>query len=141
MVTREFVINFRYLEVVIENDKRALKKLKENPPQRVFDKVVGSNPVFPYEQKSFKVEGIRSAEYEEFDKKVTTLEKKIAMNIRFLEQTRIEIMELIEKIENPRDKSVFQMLIYERMTQEQVARKLYVSQSVVSRTIDKYVSK
>ena len=141
MVTREFLIYFRYLEDVIENDKKALERLKNKPPQRYFDKVMGSNSEFPYEQKSFKVEGAKSAEYNAYIHKIATLERKIALNIRFYEKIKLEILELIANIENPRDKAVFQHLIYDKMTQEQVARKLFVNQSVVSRTIDKYVTK
>lgn len=141
MITKEYLANYPYLKELIERDKEKLEKLKTNPPVNEVGKVYGSSKSFPYLPRGFYVSEPNIKDNKEWKEKVRALEVQLQSEIRLLEQIKCEIDMLIAKIINPRDKLVFEYLYHDGLTQQQVARKLFIDQSVVSRAIDKYIKK
>lgn len=139
VLTREYLANYPYIKDVIAKDEKKLEKYKNNPPETLYGKVYGSNPCFPFEMRGFTVSGPCGKDGKEWKKRVQELELRLAQEKRFFEQLMVEIDELILSIENPRDKMVFEYLYHEGMKQKDVAKKLYIDQSLVSLTVKKYV--
>ena len=138
-ITKELLANYENIKKVIARDEKKLRQYQENPPVVEFGKVVGSNPNFPYEQRSFTISGFNIASAAEWNEKVRELTEKIRIEKDYFARVTFAIDMLILKITNPRDKLVFEYLYRDGLTQQQVADMLYIDQSVVSRTIAKYV--
>lgn len=139
VLTREYLANYPYLDDVIARDEKKLQKYRDNPPEILYGKVYGSNPSFPYEPRGFTVSGAAPTDSREWKKRVRELEVKLASEKKFYEQLRVEIDELISNIENPRDKMVFEYLYHDRMTYREIADKMFIHYSLVSKIVDKYV--
>lgn len=138
-ITKELLANYENIKKVIARDEKKLQQYRDNPPMVEFGKVIGSNPNFPYEQRSFTVSGFNIASAAEWNEKVRELTEKIRIEKDYFARVTFAIDMLILKITNPRDKLVFEYLYRDGLTQQQVADMLYIDQSVVSRTIAKYV--
>ena len=138
-ITKELLANYENIKKVIARDEKKLQQYRDNPPMVEFGKVMGSNPNFPYEQRSFTISGFNIASAAEWNEKVRDLTEKIRIEKDYFARVTFAIDMLILKITNPRDKLVFEYLYRDGLTQQQVADMLYIDQSVVSRTIAKYV--
>ena len=139
MLTREYLANYVYLQEVIEKDKKKLKDVKDNPPTTEVSKVYGSSHLFPYLKKGFFVAEPNVKDSLRWKEKIRLFEFTITEEIKALEQIKFEINELIMTIKNPQHKLVFEYLYIDGMTQQQVADKLYMDRSNVSKIVDKYV--
>lgn len=140
MITKEYLANYTYLKEIIERDKKKLEKLKTNPPVNEVGKVYGSSKSFPYLPRGFYVSEPNIRDNKEGKAKVRVLEVQLQSEIQLLEQMKCEIDMLIANITNPRDKLVFEYLYHDGMTQQQVAKKMYMDRSNVSKIINKYIS-
>ncbi len=138
-ITKELLNNYANIQKVIERDEKKLRQYEDNPPMVEYGKVVGSNPNFPYEQRSFTISGFNIGTATEWEQRVRELTEKLRIEKEYFARVTFAIDMLILKITNPRDKLVFEYLYRDGLTQQQVADMLYIDQSVVSRTIAKYV--
>lgn len=139
MITREYLANYPYLQQVIERDKKKLQRLKDNPPVNQVSVVRGSSKHYPYLPQNFHVAEPDIRDSKDWELRVRQQEVQIQSNIKLLEQVVFEIDELIETIKNPRDKLVFEYLYHDGMSQQQVADKMFMDRSNVSKIVDKYV--
>lgn len=139
MITREYLANYPYLRELIAKDEKKLQKYIDNPPVAEFGKVYGSNTNFPYEARGFTVSGPNIADDKAWRKRISDLKMKLSCEKDRYNELMVEIDELILRIENPRDKLVFEYLYHDGMTQQQVADLLYIDRSYVSKIVDKYL--
>lgn len=136
--TRKQLMDYPYLDRVIEQEEKKLERYINNPPVAMHGKVSGSNHVFPYQLRSFTVSGPDIVDFKQWDAKRRYLEVKLDSDKKFHERLKMEIDEMIAGIEEPRDKMVVEY-ITQGMKQSKIAKLLNIDQSTVSRTIDKYV--
>lgn len=140
-ITRKDITNYHLLGPMIEKNKKKLERYKNNQPAVPVGKVYGSSPVFPYEKRGFTVGGSDPADYKkwkEWDQKCRYLEIKIKEDITRMTDLKIAIDELIAGIEDVEDKVIFECLVSGK-SQEWIARKVGMDQSVVSRRIKKHL--
>lgn len=135
--TREKIGN---LISCIEKLEKAIRKIEEG--ETVKDKVQGGLGGI----QNFNIEGTPIPEYEK--KRSELMMKKILLNQRkstlevleldLLEKTNY-VEEFINAIPVSRDRRIFRMIYIDNMTQQQVANKLFIDRSYVSKIIDKYI--
>lgn len=138
-LTRQNLKDYPFIPGIIERNKKKLQYYKDHPPVAEHGKVIGSNAEYPYQLKSFTVSGPNIADDREWIQKCRYLEITIAEETRLLKEVKAAIEELIAGITDLRDKTVFEMLVIEGKTQQQVAIACHMDQATVSRTIGKYV--
>ena len=118
------------------NDR--IEKLEEMAAQYEYGAVKGSNPDFPYQPMSFHVSGYNIREDEKKRNRIQNLKIQLEKEIQKEETKRLEIEEFINSIEDRTDNLIFTYYYLDKMSQEEIARKLHVDRSRVSRRISKY---
>lgn len=139
-LTKQNLKDYPYLYEVIQQDKKKLQQYKDNAPVATHGKVVGSNPVFPFELRSFTVSGPDFADRKDWELKVRYLEVKLSAEINLYNQITLEIDTMIANIDDVRDKLIMELLIKQGKTQEEVARMYNLDQCNISRRINKYIN-
>ena len=102
----------------------------------------GSNAEFPYEPRGFSVSGCDEYEMtqmKEWEQKCREMEIKVQEDIDRLKNLTIGIDRLIADCTDLEDKMILECT-KDGMSQQQIARKVGLERSVVSKRIKKYVS-
>lgn len=100
----------------IEDEIRSMRK-----QEMVHDKVTGSNPGFPYEQRSFHVSGVIEADLNG---------RKLKRELELLEERKLQAEKMKEKIDRwintipARMQRIVRMKYFERKTWDEVAYKI-----------------
>ena len=100
----------------IEDEIRSMRK-----QEMVHDKVTGSNPEFPYEQRSFHVSGVIEADLNG---------RKLKRELELLEERKLQAEKMKEKIDRwintipARMQRIVRMKYFERKTWDEVAYKI-----------------
>jgi len=117
------VRNYRFLERMIVIAERQVDRVREQMVVR--DSVLGSNPEYPYEQKSLSVVGVGHR-----------LEFKAAVDeVERLKGLKAEIEEIFEVVQaDPVDGSIFGGTMSGK-SQAKIASELGISQQTVSRKL------
>jgi len=139
MMTKKQLAEYTYLEQAIERTKKSIEYLENNPPQKQYGKVYGSSKEFPYLTRSFNISGYNGPEADKWLKKKNELRIKLENQLRELEKLRLEIEEFIQDIPDLSTKLIFTYIYIDGMTQEEVAKKLHMEQSTISKRISKYL--
>lgn len=119
------VRNYRFLDRAIRLADKKIDKLREGDV--VHDKVTGSNPEYPYEERSFNIGGSTANE--------------VAMIMAISERDRLvriksEIDTALLIITDPKDKVIFEHTMQGK-SQKQIAITLKIDQGTVSRRLQK----
>ena len=126
-------IEIKGLEVRIEN----LKKKKINIEK---DSVKGSNPHFPYEQKSFIVEGYNYPGADRKELRLRLLTKTLKDRLEKCEELKLQIEKFISNIPDSRTRRVFQYRYIDGLTWQQVSRRIGGYEESYARKIhDRYL--
>ena len=141
-ITRRDIANYKLLRVLLEKDKRKLDRYIEKRPSGFSGKVYGSNQSFPYQARGFTVGGCTDSEMrqvKEWEARCREMEVKVQEDIQKLNELELAIDTLIVNCKDIQDKA---MLEYTRdgLSQQEIALKLRIDQSLVSKRIKKYVS-
>lgn len=140
-ITRKDITNYYLLGEMIEKSEKKLQEYIEKKPADFAGKVYGSNEEFPYQPVGFSVHGMTKSELEEssvWDSECERMEKMIAEDIERMNQIRFAIDELIANVSDIQDKAILQYT-KERKSQQWIADKVGLDQSVVSRRLKKYI--
>ena len=140
-ITRKDITNYYLLGEMIEKSEKKLQEYIEKKPSDFAGKVYGSNEEFPYQPVGFSVHGMTKSELEEssiWDSECERMEKMIAEDIDRMNQIRFAIDELIANVSDIQDKEILQYT-KERKSQQWIADKVGLDQSVVSRRLKKYI--
>ena len=140
-ITRKDIANYYLLGEMIEKSEKKLQEYIEKKPSDFAGKVYGSNEEFPYQPVGFVVHGMTSAEMEEstaWDSECERMEKIISEDINRMNRIRSAIDELIAGVSDIQDKAILQYT-KERKSQQWIANKVGLDQSVISRRIKKYI--
>lgn len=140
-MTKELLNNYRYLDEVIKKDEAKLQYYKDNPPSAYIGKVQASNKEFPYQRTSIEVSGCDIKDRRAWKEKQYELITKLYDERAELEQMKLEIDIFLTTIFDSRDRLVFEYLYRDGMTQQEVADKLFLDRSTVSKIVDRYLEK
>lgn len=141
-ITRKDIANYKLLGVLLEKDQQKLADYIEKRPSCYAGKVYGSNAEFPYEPRGFSVSGCDEYEMtqmKEWERKCREMEIKVQEDINRLKNLTIGIDRLIADCTDLEDKMILECT-KDGMSQQQIARKVGLERSVVSKRIKKYVS-
>lgn len=138
-MTKELLNNYRYLDEVIKKDEEKLKYYKANPPSAYVGKVQSSNKEFPYQRTSVEVSGCEVKDRRAWKQKQYELIEKLHNERAELEQMKLDIDMFLTKIVDSRDRLIFEYLYRDGMTQQEVADKLFLERSTVSKVVDRYL--
>jgi len=139
MITKKQLSEYIYLAQAIERTKKSIEYLENNPPQKHYGKVYGSSKEFPYLKRSFYVSGYNGPEADKWLRKRQELHMRLEKQLSELEKLRIEIEEFIQNIPDLSTRLIFTYTYIDGMTQEEVAKKLHMEQSTISKRISKYL--
>ena len=140
-MTKELLNNYRYLDEVIKKDEAKLQYYKDNPPSAYVGKVQASNKEFPYQRTSVEVSGCEIKDRRAWKQKQYELITKLHNERAELERMKLEIDIFLTTIFDSRDRLVFEYLYRDGMTQQEVADKLFLDRSTVSKIVDRYLGK
>ena len=140
-MTKELLNNYRYLDEVIKKDEEKLQYYKDNPPSAYVGKVQASNKEFPYQRISIEVSGSDVKDRRAWKQKQSELIVKLHSERAELEQMKLEIDIFLTTIFDSRDRLVFEYLYRDGMTQQEVADKLFLDRSTVSKIVDRYLER
>ncbi|MGE9892937.1 hypothetical protein ACQRAF_11740 [Lachnospiraceae bacterium SGI.240] len=141
-ITRRDIANYRLLGILLDKDRRKLQKYVEKRPSCYSGKVYGSNPQFPYEPRGFTIDGCSKHEQvkmKEWEENCRIMEERIKTDIEYLHKLEMEIDKVIADCKDIEDKAILEFT-KDGMSQQEIALKLRIDQSLVSRRIKKYVS-
>ena len=140
-MTKELLNNYRYLDEVIKKDEAKLQYYKDNPPSAYVGKVQASNKEFPYQRTSVEVSGCEIKDRRAWKEKQYMLITKLHSERAELERMKLEIDIFLTTIFDSRDRLIFEYLYRDGMTQQEVADKLFLDRSTVSKIVDRYTEK
>lgn len=140
-MTKELLRQYRYLGEIIRKDEEKLKYYKENPPAAYVGKVQSSNKEFPYQRTTVEVSGCEIKDRRTWKDKQYELITKLYHEREELRRLQLEIDIFLTTIYDSRDRLIFEYLYRDGMTQQEVAEKLFMERSTVSRVVDRYLKK
>lgn len=108
-------------ENVIKQTEQQIRKLREQREAVLTDIVKGSNPNYPYEEVTFRIEGLGNFDYT--DKQLRELEQKLDQRRLDAAKLRIETEEWVNTLP-PRLQLIVQIKFLGHGTWEEVARKI-----------------
>lgn len=109
----------RYLNREIELLKEQIEKAEQDVEANMAaDTVAGSNPVWPYQLRSFRVEGIAVPEYE---RRVERLKRKLQRRLEEVMEKREEIEEYIDSIDDSQIRMILTLRYVNGLSWQQVA--------------------
>ena len=109
----------RYLNREIELLKEQIEKAEQDVEANMAaDTVTGSNPVWPYQPRSFRVEGIAVPEYE---RRLQRLKNRLQRRLEELMDKREEIEEYIDNIDDSQIRMIMTLRYINGLSWGQVA--------------------
>lgn len=130
--------DYQKIGLKISSLRDRISKLEDMTARYGYGAAKGSNPDFPYQPMTFHVSGYNIRDDEKKRAKIRNLKQQLEKEIRKEEEKRIEIEEFISAIDDRTDNLIFTYYYLEKMSQEEIARKLHIDRSRVSRRISKY---
>lgn len=104
----------------IKELEKEIKKLESQEPKREIDKVTGSNNEFPYQPRSFTIEGYNIYEEDKIYKKKSILyERKIKC-----EELKLQIEEFISEIPDSLTRRVFRYRYIDGLSWQAIAYRI-----------------
>lgn len=138
-MTKDILKQYRFLSEVIRKDEEKLQYYKDNPPTAYLGKVQSSNKQFPYQRTTVTVCGSEVKDRKYWKDKQFELIVKLHNERIELKQLQIEVDIFLTTIFDGRDRLIFEYLYRDGMTQQEVADKLYMDRSTVSKVVDRYL--
>lgn len=135
-MTLDELKELKFLRKEIQQLDKAIKKLKEKEVPVVAGKVRGSSRNFPYTEVRTSV---LMYEPETNDKLNRLIRLKLGQRDKIVSKA-IEIEEFIQSIPDSETRQIFEMYFQEGMKQQDIAKKLNVERSTVSKKISTYLS-
>ena len=138
---KDLLKRYRYLGEVIRKDEEKLKHYKQNPPAAYVGRVQTSNKEFPFQRVAVEVSGCEVRDRRLWREKQYELIGRLMSERAELERIRLEIDIFMTTIYDSRDRLIFEYLYRDGMTQQEVAERLCVDRSTVSKVVDRYLEK
>lgn len=124
-MTKKELSQLKYLNREIELLKKQIEEAEYAIKMyTVSDMVSGSNPVWPYQLRTFHIEGVDIPEYE---MRVKRLRNKLKRRLEELLEKREELEEYISKIEDSELRMIFTLRYINGLSWRQIAEHLGVA--------------
>lgn len=118
-MTKKELSQLRFINKEIEILKKQIEEAEQLTEMHTASDVVeGSNPVWPYQKRTFHIEGVAVPEYE---KKVKRLRKKLQRRLDELMEKREELEEYIATIEDSELRLIFTLRYINGLSWRQIA--------------------
>lgn len=131
--------DYQKIGLKISSLRDRISKLEDMAVRCEIGAARGSNPDFPYQPMTFHVSGYNIRDDEKKRAKIQNLKLQLEQEIRKEEEKRLEIEEFISNIANRTDNLIFTYYYLDKMSQEEVAKKLSMERSNVSKRIARYL--
>ena len=138
VITKKNLLEYPLIPKIVEEDRKKLKKLKENPPTAIHGKVVGSSADFPFQLRHFTVSGPDFADNRDWKNNVRYLEIKLPSEINFYNDLKLKLDIAIADLKDIRLKLIVEYTL-RGYTQEKIAKEVFLDRSVISRELDKFI--
>jgi hypothetical protein len=139
MITREYLAQYIRLKQNIEDTQKKIAYYQCFMPRVEYGKVYGSDSNFPYTKRSFTISGYNGPTDDGRYEKIRKLQIKLSGDLKKYEDQKLEIELFISEIPDLTTKLIFSYTYIDGMRQEDVARKLYMEQSSISKRISRYL--
>jgi len=103
-----------------------IRKLKEKDNQTASDIVKGSDPEFPYTQRSYHIEGVVNWKPCAL---TLSMESRLKKKIEELRNLERDMEEYVEKIPSAELRMIFEMRVYERKSFKEIGKELNYEES------------
>lgn len=124
MTGKELLKQYNDLIVEIRDIERKIDKLEKVESKCEQDSVTGSNPYFPYEPRTFRVEGYNIIDEEKRNMRVSRMKRLLIRRKCKCEDLKLEIEEFINTIPDSRTRRVFQYRYIDNLSWQAVARRI-----------------
>lgn len=130
---KETLESYQLVKSEIECLKRKIARLNKDPC--VSDVVLRSNPEFPYELQTIRLEGEDTAGR----RKLQRMLRQLRDRTNQLMELDLEIEIFIAAIKDSTLRMIFRYRYLEGLTYEQIGKRLHLDRSRISRKIDQYL--
>lgn len=131
--------DYQRIGLRISSLRDRISKLEDMAARYEYGAAKGSNPDFPYQPMTFHVSGYNIRDDEKKRAKIQDLKFQLEKEIQKEEEKRLEIEDFINGITDRTDNLIFTYYYLDKMSQEEIAGKLCIDRSRVSRRISKYL--
>lgn len=121
MTGKELLRQYNDLLVEIRDIERKTDKLEKVESKCEQDSVTGSNPYFPYEPRTFRVEGYNIIEEENKNRRLDRMKKVLYKRKCKCEDMKLQIEEFISNIPDSRTRRVFQYRYIDNLSWQMIA--------------------
>lgn len=118
MIDKQLLIDYIDLCALIDETEKDLQKLKLQREHPAMDVVRGSNPNFPYEPRSFRIEGISYGEYKNPDE-IIQLQRLLTERKETAKKKKLEVEGFLNSAP-PRIIRIVRLKYFQRMTWTEV---------------------
>lgn len=117
---KQLLKQYNSLQEEIKDLERDIKHLEKQEPKREIDKVTGSNDEFPYQSRSFTIEGYNIQETDRLRTRRNILKERKNK----CEEFKIEIEKFINTIPDSKTRRVFQYRYIYGLSWQAIARRI-----------------
>lgn len=135
-MTKKELSQLRYLNKEIELLQKQIENAEYNvKTHKAFDFVEGSNPKWPYQHKTFYIEGVAVPEYE---KKVVHIRKKLIKRLSELMDQVEKINNYIESVDDCEVRNILRLRYVDCLTWEEIGREMMMDERTARRKHKKW---
>lgn len=141
-LTREYLATYVYLESEIRRIQRRIHHYETHPLQQEYGVVRGSMQQFPFTQCNFVVSGGKVKSSKERERQISQLLIDLKGNEQLLADMKLEIELYLESlpVEQIEIKHILALKYVDRLTDEEISNRLFISRRTLNRKIDGFLS-
>lgn len=141
MPAKSVLVEYEDLCALVNETEEDLRRLRREHSNVAVDMVRGSNPNFPYEQRSFRIEGVSYSEYKSDSRLIGETEKLLEERRKMCMEKRLEVDYWMNTIP-ARVARIIRMKYFQKLTWTEVAMRLgYESGDAARIKLSRYLDK
>ena len=141
MPAKSVLVEYEDLCALVSETEEDLRRLRREHSNVAVDMVRGSNPNFPYEQRSFRIEGVSYSEYKSDSRLIRETEKLLEERRKMCMEKRLEVDYWMNTIP-ARVARIIRMKYFQKLTWTEVAMRLgYESGDAARIKLSRYLDK
>lgn len=141
MPAKSVLVEYEDLCALVNETEEDLRRLRREQSNVAVDMVRGSNPNFPYEQRSFRIEGVSYSEYKSDSRLIRETEKLLEERRKMCMEKRLEVDYWMNTIP-ARVARIIRMKYFQKLTWTEVAMRLgYESGDAARIKLSRYLDK
>ena len=141
MPAKSVLVEYEDLCALVNETEEDLRRLRREHSNVAVDMVRGSNPNFPYEQRSFRIEGVSYSEYKSDSRLIRETEKLLEERRKMCMEKRLEVDYWMNTIPVRVARNI-RMKYFQKLTWTEVAMRLgYESGDAARIKLSRYLDK